>query len=71
MFDFWAKIDSGYSSAYFMRYSYGHFDQCLKFRHKISAANIIQGQHCLVTLTAVEKSTNSNENDAEFDWREM
>jgi hypothetical protein len=70
VFDFWAKIESGYLSSIGSRVNFGHFDNCLKFRHEISNSETIKGQHCLVTFTASE-STLPEDFNGDFDWREM
>jgi hypothetical protein len=71
VFDTWAKIDSGYLSAFGGRSSFGHFHRCVEFRHEVSSSDVVQGQHCLVTFRAAVESTLPDEIEGDFDWREM
>jgi hypothetical protein len=71
VFDTWAKIESGFLTAFGVRPSFGHFDACLKFRHEVSSSDVIQGQHCFVAFGAAAESTLPDEIEGDFDWREM
>ncbi|KAG5678858.1 hypothetical protein PVAND_008489 [Polypedilum vanderplanki] len=51
---------------------FGHFDQCVKFRHESNVTKVekIQGKHCMIFYRALENAT-EHESDRKFDWREM
>lgn len=68
MFDYWAKIQSGILIG--NHQNFGHFDECLKFRHHTNTHGIIRGQHCMVQIKATNNKNSSNWNQ-QFDWREM
>lgn len=48
--DTWVKVPAGYLSG--NRKHPGDYDSCVNFRH-----DAIQGQHCWITLNALDKST--------------
>lgn len=66
VFDTWAKVTSGYLVG--NRINFGHFTECLNFRHVTANAGSIQGQHCFVTFTSTTPSEATSDG---FDWREM
>jgi hypothetical protein len=73
VFDTWSKINSGYYAGNFA--DFGLFTDCLNFEHntKKTFQPVIQGQYCLVKLLATQNTTpiDNNDNNSDFDWREM
>lgn len=50
----------------------GHFTKCVEFRHNSSNSSIgvIQGQHCMVKMTADDNVNHYRTTDKKFDWGE-
>ncbi|KAG5678859.1 hypothetical protein PVAND_008490 [Polypedilum vanderplanki] len=70
LFDAWTKLQSGIVSGNVN--DFGHFDQCVKFRHESDDTKVekIQGKHCMIFYRALENAT-EHESDRKFDWREI
>ena len=64
VYDTWAKIPSGL--LYGNRQNPGHFTECVLFRHEA-----IQGQHCMISITATGNETLENIDGDHFNWREI
>jgi hypothetical protein len=68
VFDYWAKIQSGITAGNLQ--NFGHFDECIRFRHRSNEIGTIQGQHCMIDYRATENKNETMWDDV-FDWREM
>jgi hypothetical protein len=69
VFDYWAKIQSGLSVGHLT--SFGHFDECIRFRYQTAVVDSIRGQHCMMQIRATEYRNNSQTWNPRFDWREV
>lgn len=70
MFDSWGKIESGYLDG--NKFNFGHFTECLKFRHESQADNeLVEGQYCLVIFDGMPSSITASAPENDVDWREM
>jgi hypothetical protein len=59
--DTWAKVNAGYLSGNTL--NFGDFDSCVKFQHEQDTGKVLQGQYCLIRLTALQNSTLDNGRD--------
>lgn len=71
VFDSWAKVQSGLLQG--NSQNFGFFSACVNVRQKMgnSLTETVQGQHCMVSYTSKENSTNLPPTDKIFDWPQV
>lgn len=67
----WGKVQSGVYHG--NQNSFGSFQECLSYRHDLKSfdSEIIQGQYCLMRITATPNSAISDEIIDVFGWGDV